>query len=223
MDLEFGLTAGHLAYLGFLLQFLAYLARDELRLRLLMLSGSAAFLIYHFTQSDEGISEIFLSTAGLAITNFCMIAIVVMERTTLGMSERDKALYARFDMLSPGQFRRLLKQATLRRAGEETTLMRDGAGSDRLFFIHEGNVRIVKSGQETPANAGIFIGEVAFLTQKPATATVIAEPGAEYLEWDCATLRKLMKKRPKFRVALSAQFNSDLVRKVASSLPNPGL
>ncbi|MXQ09197.1 cyclic nucleotide-binding domain-containing protein [Alphaproteobacteria bacterium GH1-50] len=223
MELDFGLTAGHLAYLGFLLQFFAYLARDELRLRLLMLSGSAAFLLYHYLHSGAAISEIFLSTAGLALTNLFMISIVVMERTTLGMSERDKALFARFDMLTPGQFRRLLKRGTVRKAGTETVLMQDGAASERLFFIHEGRVRIVKSGQETPASAGIFIGEVAFLTSKPATATVMAEPGTEYLEWDSAVLRKLMKKRPKFRVALSAQFNSDLVRKVASSLPNPGL
>jgi len=60
---------------------------------------------------------------------------------------------------------------------------------------------------------------LAFLTGAPASASVSVEPGARVLEWEAADLRRLLRKSAKLNVALQAQFNADLVRKVTRSAP----
>ena len=46
-------------------------------------------------------------------------------------------------------------------------------------------------------------------------------PGARFLEWDAEQLRRMMLKSDKLGIALQAQFNADLVRKVSAGMPVP--
>jgi len=209
--------------MAFVLDLFGFLARDELRLRLLMLAASALYLVYYYKVAEDPLWDAIITNALLAAANLLMIVVVVLERTTFSMSRETVALYQKFPMLSPGQFRRILKAARDVRATEPKELTRTGTSVANLFFIVDGPIGIRKGDQDARLDGGAFIGEIAFLTGAPASATVSVEAGTRYLEWEADALHRLIRKSPKLRLALSAQFNDDLVKKVANSMPGLGV
>ncbi|MEC7763272.1 MAG: cyclic nucleotide-binding domain-containing protein [Pseudomonadota bacterium] len=219
MDWQFGVTIGILVYMAFVFDFFGFLARDELWLRLLMLAASALYLVYYYYVAETPLWDAIYTNAALAAANLLMIVVVLLERTTFSMSQETAELFRRFEMLSPGQFRRLLKDADDIEATTPTTLTRAGDTVERLYYIIDGNIRFERDGETAQIQSGVFIGEIAFLTGNAASATITVDPGTRYLQWDAASLRRAMRKSPKLNVALSAQFNTDLVGKVVSSVP----
>jgi len=222
MDWHTGLSIGILVYLAFAFDLFGFLARDELMLRLLMLCASVLYLFYFYHVAEQPLWDAIITDVMLAIANLSMIVVVVLERTTLSMSSESAALFRHFPMLTPGQFRRLLKSGCLVSASEPVVLTREGAPVDRLWYVFEGELRIAKAGQMARIETATFVGELAFLTGAPASASVSVEAGARYLEWNAQALQALIGKRPDLHVALQAQFNADLVRKVTASVPLAG-
>lgn len=219
MDWFTGLSVATLVYMAFTLQLFGFLARDELSLRLLMLGGSVMYLLYYFNISEVPLWDALITNAALAVVNLIMIGVVVFERTTFSMARETAELYRLFPMLSPGQFRRLLRAGQAVQPLSDQALTQTGATPDDLYYIIEGPVTIRKGDQEAEVHGQLFIGEIAFLTGQPASASVSVGPGARYLRWNSAALKKLIDRSPKLHVALSAQFNKDLVNKVARSQP----
>lgn len=223
LDWQLGITVGLLVYMAFVLDLFGFLARDELWLRLLMLAASALYLVYYYYVADDPLWDAIITNALLAAANLLMIVVVVLERTTFSMSKETVALYRAFPMLSPGQFRRILKAARDVHAPARKELTRAGTAVANLYYVVDGPFGIQKGAQAVRVDGGAFIGEIAFLTGAPASATVSVEPGTRYLEWEADALHRLIRKSPKLRLALSAQFNDDLVRKVANSMPGLGV
>lgn len=219
MDWQLGLSISLLVYLAFGFGFFGFLSRDELVLRLMLLAANTLYLVYYYHVAAAPMWDPIIINAFLAGANLWVIAIVLLERTTFAMSPEMATLYRQFPLLSPGQFRRLMKAARIRDLDEAAELTREGAPVERIWFVHEGRLRIVKAGSEVVIPGGIFVGELAFLSGAPASATVRTEPGVRCVEWEFEALRGLMRKSPKLNVALRAQFNADLVRKVTNSMP----
>ena len=65
----------------------------------------------------------------------------------------------------------------------------------------------------------IFLGEIAFLTGGPASATVTLSSDAECIVWNVDELHKLMKADAAIDIAIRGLFNHDLAAKVAGSMP----
>ncbi len=61
------------------------------------------------------------------------------------------------------------------------------------------------------------MGEIAFLLSRPATATVILEPGSVYFVWNTKALHRLLHTKPTLSTALSAVMNKKLAQKVAGA------
>lgn len=217
--MELSLAAGlaALVYIGFAFDFFGYLARDELRLRLLMLTASAFYVAYYWVGSAAPLWSAIATNAALALANLGMIAFVVAERTTLGMPAEAVRLYQLFPLMTPGQFRRLDRAGARRSADVPAVLTEAGVRPASVYFVTAGSVRVEKEGMHASIGPGGFIGEIAFLTHAPATATVVAWAGAEYMEWNAAALERLIARDPGLRVALLAHLNTDLARKVSNS------
>jgi hypothetical protein len=219
MDWFTGLSVATLVYVAFTLQLFGFLARDELSLRLLMLGGSVMYLLYYSFISDVPLWDALITNGALAVVNLIMIGVVVFERTTFSMARETAELYRLFPMLSPGQFRRLLRAGQAVQPISDQALTQSGTTPDDLYYVIEGPVTIRKGDHEAEVHGQLFIGEIAFLTGQPASASVSVGPGARYLRWNSDALKKLIDRSPKLHVALSAQFNKDLVGKVARSQP----
>ena len=219
MDWTFGLGIGVLVYAAFVFDFFGFLARDELLLRLLMLAASCLYMFYYYFVTDEPLWDALTTNGALLLANLAMIVVVIFERTTFGLSREAAALFMRLRHLSPGQFRLLLRHATWHRVEATTRLTTEGAPLDRLYYVTEGPMRIAKGRSQTRLASGTFVGEIAFATGAPASASVELDPGAVYLSWDGAGLHALLKRKPALATALTATFNTDLMGKVASSSP----
>jgi len=86
---------------------------------------------------------------------------------------------------------------TMRRASSIISTLAVSASafvSGRLFFICSGGVKVSIAGREVAQlEAGNFVGEVAFLTERPATATVIAERPVPALAFERGKLNQFFK------------------------------
>ena len=206
-------------YAAFALALAGYLARDELWLRLLMLAASANYLVYYYNVTDAPLWNAILTSGALALVNLAVIGVVVLERTTFTMSRQVASIYGSFDMLTPGQFRRIMRHGTIRTAEDTVRLTTEDEPVDRLHFVTDGGVVVTKKGRRTEIPARIFVGEIAYATGRPASATVEVLPGSVWVEWEGDQLRRLTRRHPSLGVALVAQFNVDLLGKVAASQP----
>lgn len=213
------MTVDTFVYLAFALALVGYIARDELWFRLLMLAASGNYLAYYFTVAEAPLWSAITTSGTLALVNLCVIVIVILERTSFTMSRQEVSIYRSFGMLTPGQFRRIMRIATVRTATSPVRLTVEGKRVANLHFVTEGGVVVTKQGQRTEIPARIFVGEIAYVTGNPASATVEVAPGSVWIEWDPERLRTLTRRHPAVGVALVAQFNADLLSKVAASQP----
>jgi hypothetical protein len=213
------LNVDYFVYLAFIFALAGYLARDELWLRLLMLAASANYLAYYYGVSDAPLWGAIATSGTLALVNLGVIVVVILERTTFTMSRQVSSIYRSFDMLTPGQFRRMMRLGTVRSAEEPARLTTEGMRVDKLHFVTQGTVTVTKHGRRAEIPARIFVGEIAYATGNLASATVEVSPGAVWVEWDQEALRRLTRRFPALGVALMAQFNADLLGKVATSQP----
>jgi hypothetical protein len=213
------LNVEYLVYLAFAFALAGYLARDELWLRLLMLAASVNYLAYYYTVTQEPLWNAILTSGALAFVNLVMIGIVILERTTFAMSRQVAAIFRSFDMLTPGQFRRIMRYGTVRTADDTVRLTTEGMRVEKLYYVTAGTVIVTKEGRRTEIPPRIFVGEIAYATGNVASATVELAPGSVWVEWDQDRLRRLARRFPALGVALVAQFNADLLGKVATSQP----
>ncbi len=79
----------------------------------------------------------------------------------------------------------------------------------------DGDVAIEKAGNRFTIGPETFIGEVAFLLKRPASAKVTLGEGARYVVWEIAALRRLMLKAPSLAIAVAGALNKDMAAKVA--------
>jgi len=207
---------------------IAYFIRDELKLRLMIIAATLVFNLYYWLVPDPPLWESVIGGFLMVAVNLYVLFQVLLDRTTFRMSEEEKQLFAAFETLSPGQFRRILKTAEWRRV-EETTqvhrvedtsghvLTRQGHPSAKLYFIFEGAIQVTKGEHNFRLPQGNFVGEVAFVLEGAATATTTAPAGTYYVEWDAQALRKLGAKHPALGNALNALLTRDLAGKLRES------
>ena len=118
---------------------------------------------------------------------------------------------------APDEFTSLLHRGTWAVAARGEKLVEQGEKLDRLFFIHSGRFSVRVDGHEVAQRKdGQFVGEISYLTNAPATATVeILEP-TRYLFWERPFLEELLEKRPTLYYAMLSSLNLDLVTKLLS-------
>jgi len=207
-----------LFHISNLMAFLAFLLRDQLQLRLLM--GVSLFLqglYYYAIPGGPLFDPLFWKVVSFG-ANLMMIALVFGGRLDFGIPEDLRGLYERMAVLTPGQFRKLTAK-TVRIKGGGAAILTDGMKPDRLYYLLRGDAQIIKNRQTATLQSGAFLGEIAFLSELPASATVVLNDGAECIAWNRAALLQLMKKDAAIDIAMRGFFNHDLAYKVARSVP----
>jgi len=220
MELSNLFTAGLFVQLALLCYVLGLLTRRELLLRTLILIGSVFYILYYYFISDTPLWDAIWASAVIGFANTWMMGVILLERTTLGMSPKMIELYRSFPTLYPGQFRKLIKTADWITAEEDTQISKAGTYLDSLFLVASGNMILLKDGANTQIGPGYFVGEISYLIDGPASADVIAPKGTEYIRWDRSVLAKQTKGSPAMSNALVALFNRDIAEKLAVSRPS---
>lgn len=197
------------------LYLVGFLFRDQIMLRALVIAGDIVFILYYLFAPAEPLWGGIVWSAIFIGVNVVMIVQIVADRTHRSMPDEHVRLYSMFDAMTPGEFRRMVRTARWETAKAETRLTEENKPLERLYFVLEGDIAIDKSGKRIAIAPGIFIGEVAFLLSRPASATVIVAPGTRYVVWDTVPLRRLLIRAPSLSIALSSALNRDMAAKVA--------
>jgi CRP-like cAMP-binding protein len=108
-----------------------------------------------------------------------------------------------------------MKAGRWQAAAAPTTITEENQPLDRLYYVLHGDVAIEKAGGRFAIGPETFIGEVAFLLKRPATAKVTLGVGSRYVVWEIAALRRLMLRAPSLAIAVAAALNKDMAAKVA--------
>lgn len=216
--MEFDFNTALLIHIGALFYIVAFLIRDEMKLRLLVLSGSVFYMLYYYLFPDSPLWDAILTTVILTVANLVVLFRIVLERSVFALSDEEKRLFKAFEGFSPGQFRQLLKIAEWHTAQSSTVLTTENQSLSKLYFVHDGPVHAKKGPHKFTLGAGNFIGEIAFVLKGRPTADVIAPSGTQYVEWNSAEINRLMAKSSAFENAMMALLSRDLADKLATSV-----
>lgn len=201
-----------------LMAFFAFLLRDQLQLRLLMAVSLFLQALYYFALPGGPLLDPLFWKVTSFFANLTMIILVFGGSIDFGIPEDLRGVFNKISVLSPGQFRKLMKH-TVRVAATGQALLIEGEKPQHLYYLLKGEAQLSKADVTRTLQTGQFLGEIAFLNSSPASATVILKPGAECIAWDTDALKALMRKDKAIDIAMRGIFNHDLAAKVASSMP----
>jgi hypothetical protein len=102
------LSADILVHIGAFLMLLAYLVRDQILLRALIVLGTSFYVVNYFIMEPPLWSALLWSMSFIVI-NLIMIFVIYSDRASFIMSEREEKLYQVFNTLSPGDFKNYQK------------------------------------------------------------------------------------------------------------------
>ena len=207
----------NLIHVGAIFYLICFMFRNQIMLRCFAITGDIAYSAYFYGASEQPLwSAMFWSCTYIAI-NIVMILLLLNDSREGKLSDDELKLYRSMGTLTPGEFRKLVALGKWHKAESDIALTKEGEEISQLHYVLEGEIAIEKAGRKIEVKPEIFIGEIAYLLNKPATATVIVKSGSLYMSWTHAALANCFKKQEGLKSALSTLLSSDLAMKVAMS------
>jgi CRP-like cAMP-binding protein len=200
---------GNLAY-G--LMAFAFVTRDVLRLRALLVAAQMLVIVYTLL---AGVPVIAAWNVLYVSVNAWMAIQLLQERRAVTLPADLHRLYDRhFSALSPGEFLRwwALGEPT---ALDAAVLARRGERPEWLYFLLDGRVRVSRGGETvTELPAGYFVGEMSLITDRPANADVDAAGMVVAQRWRRTALAAIRDRDPKLWTRIQSVIGHDLVEKI---------
>ena len=206
--------AGHLAF-G-LIAF-SFLVKDILWLRVVSVVASLFSILYNYTIPADPMWLAINWNIIFVLVNVYHIAVIIYEKRPIKMKAKDKELYeALFKDLSPVEYLKVTKIAKWKKFKSGSQIIKEGADVKRLILIYNGTIDVAVKGEKVAElRDGQFVGEMSFLTERPATATCIAKHDCECLVWSQPEFKSLLKRNPSLYFSiqslLSAQVSDALI------------
>jgi hypothetical protein len=216
MILQFLTSTAMIVHLAGAVQILGLLMRNQIWLRVLVLSGDALYFTFYYVHPPAPLYDAMVWSAAMVIANLAMVAIIIHDRRSHGITDEALHVYGAFGGMVPGDFRRLMRPARIRRNDAPVVLTRLDEVPGRLFFVIDGPLTVERRDRTLrfPAN-GLFIAEIGFLLGTPASATVTIGPGGRFVEWERGALMALFERSPTIRHAVERALSRDLAHKLA--------
>ena len=207
-----------LAYLATMLQVLGFLFRQQIILRLLVLGGSAAYVSFYYFHPAQPLWDAIIGSSLIGLANAIGLAMLIYSRMPMGMSDQERHVYDALGGLEPGLFRKLMSAGRLRDTRAAVQLTCQGQRADTLCYVLQGRPQVRKDDVAFRIGDRVFIGELGYMMDSPASATVDLPQGGIFVEWDRHRLKRLCARSPSVRVALDALISRDMAGKVYNSV-----
>ena len=140
------------------------------------------------------------------------------------MSPKHKELYeTMFKGMTPVEFLKITKIAdwTHFKSGEFIT--QESHNVPTLNLIYNGTVDVTVGNKKVALlKDGQFVGEMSFLTEKPATTTCIAKHDTECLTWEQQGFKELLKRNPSLYFSIQSLLSAQVSEALVSSSRNKG-
>ena len=202
--------AGHLAF-G-LIAF-SFLVKDILWLRIVSILASAFSIFYNWVIPVEPMWIAIHWNLVFIMLNLYHIAVIIYEKRPVHMNPKDKELYETlFKDLSPVEYLKISKIANWKKFKAGQKIIKQGLPVKDLVLIYNGTVDVaVDKGKVAELRDGQFVGEMSFLTEKPATATCITKHATECLVWKQDEFKELLKRNPSLYYSIQSLLSNQLV------------
>ncbi len=207
----------NIVHVGAMLCLLGFLFRNQLILRLLVLGGDCVYILYYYFAPEVPLWGAIFWSSMFTVVNIAMIWLIIVDEKHFSLPASERKLFDLLVDLTPGQFRKLLKAGRQEVTAAPLVITRENEPLHELYFVSAGRVVIEKGGRRVASDAKTFIGEIAFLLARSATATVTMEAGCQYCVWDSKALHRLLDGNSALKNALSAAMNRKLAEKVAQA------
>lgn len=203
---------GHLTYL---LLVISMMMRRMVWLRSLAIASGLAKIVYRGWLMFDPVSLVW-EVIFVAVNVIQLAVIWYYERHHRFGPDEQSFVSAMPSHVERRALKRLLRLARVREYAAGQQLLREGEPVTELLHVTSGVVRIEKGGRMIAAcGSGDYLGEMSFLSGKPATATAIASKPVRALAFDQAALNKVLTGDTNLRRALEAGLNLNLVGKLA--------
>ena len=208
--------AGHLAF-G-LIAF-SFLVKDILYLRILSILASLFSVLYNFYIPVEPMWLAINWNIIFVLVNIYHISVIIYEKRPVKMSSKEKELYeTMFRGLSPVEFLKITKIAKWKKFKSPLPIIQQGKPVNDLILIYNGMVDIlVNYNKVAELKDGQFVGEMSFLTEKPATATCKVAHTTECLVWPQKDFKDLLKRNPSLYFTIQSLLSEQVSNNLVSS------
>ena len=181
---------GHVSYV---LIAISYYMTSIFWLRLVAVVGLFLEIVYFRLTGGNLVTGIGWDIVFIAI-NLYQLFWLVRDRVSLRLPEQDAPLLRdALSGLDDAQIARLLKAAEWQMLKPGDTVTRQDAPLDALYFLLSGRASVAVNGSLiTYLEKGSFIGEIAYLTGNPATATVTIEEPSRALSFNRVRMAKVV-------------------------------
>jgi CRP-like cAMP-binding protein len=203
---------GHFA---FALLGLSYLMTSMYWLRLVAIIGMLVGLLYFsFTGGNLVVGIVW--TVLLILINLYQLYWLVRENLSLRLPEKEGPLLREaLSGLDDAQISRLLQAAEWKDFQPGDVLTRQDAPVDALYFLCSGRANVeVNRSLVTFLEKGSFVGEIAYLTGNPATATVVIDEAARVLKFSKMRMAKVIAADPQINGIIYQLLGRDLAMKM---------
>ena len=194
---------------------LGYLLINQVMLRIMLLIGTVLYIWYYAIVADTPLWTAVWASIATGTANVIGLLSLFYRNSTWAIPGVYRDIYVHFDLLPPGDFRKLMSatKRIIRPAGYQLT--EAGSHVNTLYYVIDGTVDVEKFGGRFSIPDGNFVGEVAYLTGNRASASTFLASDSDVLEWEIPMLKQRATQDPRFRLAMDAMISLDLAGKVA--------
>ena len=205
-----------LGHLSFFASATSFLMKDIIFLRILAIVSSVLGIIYNYWVTTEPLWLVIFWLSLFLIINLLQIARLIRDNTGISLSDEEQFIHEiLFSSFSTFEFKKLVHAAEWKESNPGDVLALEGKELNELKFIYAGEVGVYKENRElTKLRDGALIGELSYLQDTSASATVITIQKTKYLCWEKTKLRNLLSKNPTMNISMMAAMNSDLIQKL---------
>tara|TARA_Y100000114_G_C11641352_1_gene269450 strand:- start:252 stop:758 length:507 start_codon:yes stop_codon:yes gene_type:complete len=153
------------------------------------------------------------------LVNIYHIAVIIYEKRPVKMTTKEKELHeTMFRGLTPVEFLKITKIAKWKKYKTPLPIITQGKPVNDLILIYNGTVDVlVNDNKVAELKDGQFVGEMSFLTEKPATATCKVEHNAECLVWPQKDFKDLLKRNPSLYFTIQSLLSEQVSNNLVSS------
>lgn len=202
-----------------LILIISYLFVDILWLRIISIIGLSGYVVAGFVAgyNAQGMKAIIFLNSVAVLANMVQIYFIIKNRTPFPLPDKLKEIYSNnFHMMSTKEFYNLYQKGTVAHIAPGKLLAKQDEPILELIMITKGSVNIIKNGSIIAVlKKGFFIGEMSFLQNSTATATVEVNcDDFECIMWNKSSIKDLAVKDHDFYLKIQEAIAFNLVKKL---------
>jgi len=203
--------------IGFLFNLIALAFREILWIRILLTLG---YFLRFITQSyiEQNMNSSFWMIVFVLINLYHIIRII-NERRKRYIEPKIFDIYESvFNSLTTFEFLTFWKKGNINNVENGTTIIEKDKKLNSIILLINGKVNVKSNGRTiTCLPRGSFIGEISYITKEGASADVIADEDATYIEWTDKELKKIQLSNKIFWTKIQNILLKDLIIKLKRS------